>query len=223
MGDQRGTLTGTDLARIRQGSFRLLAAGYGRPSLASNAQIESGLVALDALGFGSFSFAGGFWDWGAALRSAELGGVSAEFVRLFGSGLDGAICSPVESQQLGSNLQGDPARHAGRIEDLMRRSGFSLSDDDRPPDHLVVELELASALCGSEAAARARGESGEQELELQQEIVVVLAMWLPEFARRVIQQDQSGVFGRLAAATDAFVQHEIDLVRLLLDSVPEPA
>lgn len=213
-----GTLTGGDLARIRQGCYRVLAAGYRRPSAERTEHIGAGLAVLEDMGLGAFSFAQLLRVWDQALAGAAPGAAASEHVRLFGSGMDGALCPPIEAQHLGENLVGDPARHAGRIESLMRRSGFAARDDDRPPDHLVVELELASALCGAEAEARAQGDTGGRWLAWQKELVVVLALWVPGFAASVVERDRSGVYSSLAEATAAFVIHEHDLVRMLLEA-----
>lgn len=216
MSAERGTLTGSDLARIRQGCYRVLASGFGRPSEERTERIRAGLIALEDLGLGMFSFAPSLRRWDIEMADAAVESVANEYVRLFGSGMDGALCSPIESQHLGVNLAGDPARHAGRIEDLMRRSGFEARDDDRPPDHLAVELELASALCASEATARAAGETAGDWLEWQQELVVVMAMWVPGFAATLAERDRTGVYRALGEATTAFVAHEHDVVRVLI-------
>jgi len=214
----RGTLTGSDLARIRQGCYRVLATGYRRPSAERSEQIQTGLALLEDLGLGMFSFAASLRVWDLALAESAPDSVASEYVRLFGSGMDGALCPPIESQQLGVNLVGDAARHAGRIEDLMRRSGFEAELDDRPPDHLVVELALASAMCAAEAEERASGETGLAWLERQMELVAVLATWVPSFADAVVERDKSGVYATLSEATAAFVLHEHDLARVLIDA-----
>jgi TorA maturation chaperone TorD len=216
MSDVRGTLTGSDLARMRQGCYRVLASGFSRPSQVQAEQIQSGLGFLEDLGLGMFSFTSALRRWDQALADAAPTAVAGEYVRLFGSGMDGALCPPIESQQLGVNLVGDPARHAGRIEDLMRRAGIETQLDDRPPDHLVVELELASSFCAAEAEARAAGDSGREWLERQMELVAVLAFWVPSFAVTVGERDRTGVYAALGEATAAFVLHENDLVRMLL-------
>jgi len=218
MSDMRGTLTGSDLARIRQGCYRVLAAGFSRPSQVQADQIQAGLALLEDLGLGMFSFTASLRRWESALVDADPTAVSGEYVRLFGSGMDGALCPPIESQQLGVNLVGDAARHAGRIEDLMRRAGFETQLDDRPPDHLVVELELASALCAEEAKGRADGDTGREWLERQMELVAVLASWVPRFAATVGERDRTGVYSALGEATAAFVLHENDLVRMLIEA-----
>ena len=215
------TLTGSDLARIRQGCYRALSSGYSRPIPELTEEIRSGLVALEDLGVGMFSFASQLRQWDVALGDAEHEAMGAEFVRLFGAGMDGAVCSPLESQHLGVNLVGDAARHAGRVEDLMRRSGFEADAEARPPDHLGVELELASALCDAEATARADGDTAETWLEWQQELVDVMAMWVPGFSDTVVDRDRVGVFGALSRATSAFVTHEYDVVRVLIAAAAE--
>ena len=50
MSDVRGTLTGSDLARMRQGCYRVLASGFSRPSQVQAEQIQSGLGLLEDLG-----------------------------------------------------------------------------------------------------------------------------------------------------------------------------
>lgn len=221
MSEVRGTLTGSDLAHIRRGCYRVLASGFNRPSAALTEQIQSGIVALEDLGLGMFSFAQQMRRWDVALGEASPEAVANEYVRLFGSGMDGAVCAPIESQHLGVNLVGDAARHAGRIEDLMRRSGFEADLDERPPDHLAVELELASAFCGAEATARGDGGTPAVWLEWLQELVDVLAMWIPRFATTVAERDRVGVFGALGEATAAFVMHEYDIVRVLIGAAAE--
>ena len=221
MSEMSGTLSGSDLARIRQGCYRVLASGFGRPSAELTAQIRAGILALEGLGMGVFSFAQPMRRWDMALSAASPGDVATEYVRLFGSGMDGAVCVPIESQHLGVNLVGDAARHAGRIEDLMRRSGFEADLDERPPDHLAVELELASAFCGAEATAWADGGSAEKWLEWLRELVDVLAMWIPGFAATVGERDRVGVLAALGGATAAFVMHEYDIVRVLIGAAAE--
>ena len=221
MSDMGGTLTGSDLARMRQGCYRVLAAGFSRPSQLQAEQIQTGLALLEDLGLGMFSFTASLRRWDSALADAAPAAVAGEYVRLFGSGMDGAVCPPIESQQLGVNLVGDAARHAGRIEDLMRRAGFETQLDDRPPDHIVVELELASALCAAEAKGRADGETGREWLERQMELIAVLGFWVPSFSITVGERDRTGVYAALCEATAAFVLHENDLVRMLLEAAGE--
>jgi TorA maturation chaperone TorD len=216
MTHRRGFETGLDVARIRQGSYRLLAAGYGWPSPEVTTGVAAGFEALLELGVADFAFAPALHDWVRSLEAADPTQVAAEHVRLFGAGMDGAVCTPIESQHLGSNLHGDPARHAGRIEDLMRRSGFASRDSTLPPDHLQTQLELASALCGGEAQARAAGERADSWLEWQAEIVVVLRSWVGSFAADVAERDRVGVLGDLTAATAAVVEHDHDVVRILM-------
>ncbi|MEX1207476.1 MAG: molecular chaperone TorD family protein [Acidimicrobiia bacterium] len=204
-----------ELARLRQGCYRVLSAGYGPPSAERVGQIGAGVALLADMGLDAFAHAPVLRAWVGVLERTPLDLVATEHVRLFGSGIDGALIPPVESQHLGENLQGDPARHAARIEDLMRRAGVELRNDDKPPDHLLVELELASALCGAEASDRAAGVDVSRWLEMQRELIVVMARWISGFASKVADRDACGALAALAAATEAFVIHESDMLRLL--------
>lgn len=205
-----------ELTRLRQGCYRILSAGYGRPSVERVAQIGAGMTALAEMGLDGQAYAPWLWSWVDALEAAPIGRVATEHVRLFGSGVDGALVPPIAAQHLGINLQGDPARHAARIDDVMRRAGMELRNEDLPPDHVLVELELISALCAAEASDRAAGGDGSRWLGMQRELVEVMVQWIPGFASRVAERDTCGALAALGAATEAFVVHDSDLVRLLL-------
>jgi TorA maturation chaperone TorD len=217
--DSGGQIDAPGIARIRQGTFRLLAAGYGRPSSESTASIATGAEALAGLEVGVFAFARPVFDWVGRLDEADLCALVSEHVRLFGSGMDGALCAPIESQHVGSNLHGDPARYSARIEGLLRRSGLTHADDGRPPDHLVVELELMSAWCGHEAAAWEAGSDSQRWIELELELLGYLGVWVPGFAAGVAAEDRTGVFSALGRATAAVVDHDADILRMLVREV----
>ena len=213
----RGVIAGSALARLRQGAARLLAAGLLTPTASRSERILDGVVVLEELGSRDFAFGTPIRDWVDALREADPSSVVTEHVRLFGSGMDGALCPPMSSQYLGGNLHGDPARFAARIEGLMRKSGFSLNDPSLPPDHLVVQLELLSALCKGEAAAREVGVDVIECLGWQQDLVGGLRRWVTTFAHDVTNRDRSGAYGPLAHAISAYVDHDHDLIRLIAD------
>ncbi len=136
-----GQVDAFEVARIRQGTYRLLAAGFGRPSSQLTESVAVGAEALAELDVAGFAFIDPVFGWVGRLVEADASALAAEHVRLFGAGMDGALCSLVESQRLGSNLHGDPARYSARIEDLVVRSGLERVGTVLPPDHLVVQLE----------------------------------------------------------------------------------
>lgn len=210
-----GMVAGGALAQLRQGTSRLLAAGFLAPTSDRRVSIETGLLALDEMGLEHFAFAPHLREWVESLCNEDPTTVGAEYVRLFGSGMDGALCPPMASQYLGQNLQGDPARFAADVETLMRRSGLSRREGALPPDHLVVQLELLSALCREEAAARHAGEPTGDHLDRQLQLTSSLRGWLGEFAKDVGERDRSGVFAPLAKATAAYVEHDHDLIRVI--------
>jgi len=215
--ESRSTLSGADLARLRQACYRLLAAGYRPPSAGGAEEVVFGMEALEDMGLGRFAFAAALRRWVSALADADRAAAGEEQVRLFGSGMDGAVCPPIESQCVGNNRAGDPARHAARLQRLMRRAGFAVRHPEWPLDHLLVELELASALCRREAEAWESDADAATWLEQERELVGVMAAWVPGLATTVEARDRVGVLTALTRASADYVLHDHDVIRLLLE------
>lgn len=215
--ESRATLAGAGLARLRQACYRLLASGYRPPSADGAEEVFLGMEALEDMGLGQFAFAAAVRRWVSALADADWAAAGEEQVRLFGSGMDGAVCPPIESQCLGDNRAGDPARYAARLERLMRRAGLAVRHPEWPPDHLLVELELGSALCRGEAEAREADADAATWLEQEQELVGVMTDWVPALAATVAERDRVGVLRALTRASADYVLHDHDVIRLLLE------
>jgi len=203
-----------EVALLRQGCFRLLSRGFARPrSNNRDAFVQAGVV-LDGLGLDAFAFAPAVWDWLDRFALANEATLESEYVRLFASAADGALCGPTESQHLGSVRAGDAATIAARVESALRRHGVVV-DDGRAPDHVGWQLELGARLCASEQACRESGDEAGLTAALRDldELTANLERWVPRFHRLLIRHDRTGVYTSLGAATVAFLTHEGDLVR----------
>ncbi len=203
-----------EVAVLRQGCFRLLSRGFVRPRSNNRDAFAQAGVVLDGLGLDAFAFAPAVWDWLDRLAVASEAALESEYVRLFDSAADGALCGPMESQHLGSIRAGDAATIAARVESALRRHGVVV-DDGRAPDHVGWQLELGARLCASEQACR---ESGDEEgltaaLHELEELTTTLGRWVPRLHRSLVRHDRTGVYGSLSAAAVAFLIHEGDLVR----------
>jgi DMSO reductase family type II enzyme chaperone len=150
----------------------------------------------------------GLLDAGVTLDQLE-----AEYLAAFEIGRD---AKPVPLFE-GMNRT-DMARD-GVLEDLLRFYEFfdiELAQGDREyPDHLATELEFLAWLCQRESAARNEGGDAEPfRLAARDFIDRHLAVWLPEFQRRL---ERSGTayeeYG--AALAELLTQH-----RSNLDSLP---
>ncbi|MEK7252447.1 MAG: molecular chaperone TorD family protein [Actinomycetota bacterium] len=203
-----------DVAHLRQGCFRLLSRGFARPGTHDREAFEQAGTVLDTLGLDAFAFAPAVWGWLDRFALANEAALESEYVRLFESGTDGALCSPMESQHLGSVRAGDAATIAARVESALRRYGVVV-DDGRAPDHVGWQLELGARLCASEQAC---GESGDEAgvtaaLHELEELTATLGRWVPRLHRSLVRHDRTGVYGSLSGAAVAFLIHEGDLVR----------
>lgn len=133
-------------------------------------------------------------------------------------------CPPYASYYL------DPDRRAAgwiplALEQEYRSTGMTVSPLFRgTPDHLAVELEYMATLCSREAEAWEQGATRDTRTILRRERRFVerfLCTWLPAFARQVHLADPTTPYVAAVDAVDAFVQHDLDLVSLLLGTLPE--
>jgi len=208
------------LARLRQAIYRLLAALFLYPTEERWwALVQASHLLKPERVLAAFPF---FLPWERLLRALanppeEASVLQEEYVRLFAPGFDGCRCAPYES----AYRCGQGASASWLCAELEREYasvGLALSNDPHEPaDHLAVELEYMAFLCGREAEAWGRGTEEAREL-LDRERNFLnrhLVRWVPEFARSLAEQEAAAVYRAGAAACEAFVQQDFDLVCLL--------
>ncbi len=220
-----------DLAGVRQATYALYGSLYCGPIAA--ARLEAVSVAAAELRqqddrVGSFSF---FPTWRRVLDTlTELDaearrGIEEEHVRLFQLGGLRPLCPPFEAAYL------DPSGFergalAVDVERAYARAGVTVSPGELP-DHVGLELEFVSLLCGEEAEAwRALDEARALErLRLQVSFLDEhLLRWLLAFVRGVhAAASEDSFYTRLAEATRAFVVHDRELARAILARADETA
>ncbi|MDR7586275.1 MAG: molecular chaperone TorD family protein [Armatimonadota bacterium] len=208
-----------ELARLRQGVYRLLAALFLYPADARRrALVQAARLLEPERVLAVFPF---FLPWERLLRTLadlpESAILQEEYVRLFAAGADGCRCAPFESA-----YRCGEAASAGwlcaELEQEYASAGLALSSDPHEPaDHLAVELEYMAFLCGREAAAWERGTGGARDfLERERNFLGRhLVRWVSAFARALREEAAPSVYQAGAAAGEAFVQQDYDLVSLL--------
>jgi TorA maturation chaperone TorD len=119
-----------------------------------------------------------------------------------------------------------PGGHAtGWVLALLEREyaalGLALpSSSESEPDHVAVELEFMAFLCSREADAWEARSVGEGTRCLKRQLAFLdrhLTRWVPLWAHGVAASGGEGFYPAVAEAVEAFVTHDRDLVRVLLD------
>lgn len=214
------------VARLRQGAYRLFSQSLLYPDqerTATLCRVARELMTHDQ-GWSSFSF---FPQWAAFLRALERLGnsppevIQGESLSLFVVGQEPVPCPPYEAAYQG----GDPAAVGWLLAQLEReyaQAGVQPSPTlNEPPDHVAVELEFMSFLCGKEAEAWESRNLEEARSTLRRERAFLdahLGRWFPGFARRVASEDGGGWFVAQVTAAATFLVHEEDLVGVILHS-----
>ncbi|MDR5710232.1 MAG: molecular chaperone TorD family protein [Armatimonadota bacterium] len=216
----------TRLARLRQAVYRFLSAVFLYPTEKRfRGLVTSARVLRRERGFAGFAY---YSPWESLLRllaeePPELFALQEEYVRLFGIEWRGPRCPPYASWYLDPDALG--IRIRGELVREYASAGLvPAPEGSEPPDHLSVELEFMACLCGREAEAWQRAWTKEAVELLRREwgfLERYLNPWIPDFARRLREEEVAAVYRAGAAACEAFVLHEGDLVRTCLDFLCE--
>jgi TorA maturation chaperone TorD len=208
-----------ELTQLRQGLYRYFGEALSPPGAARLESLDGAGQFLDEVGLNQFAFYGPWRRFADTVAATAVDLLATEYVRLFDSGVDGALCPPTESYYRGEAKGGGIAKVISDVERAYRRMGVAPPAGSETPDHAAVELEAMSALCGREAVARESGSLGQAAAALLEEDRFLrghLAAWFPEFSERVAEAPGVERFYRtLIEAVHAFVVHEVDLVALL--------
>lgn len=212
-------------ARLRQGLYRYFGGALLSPDHQRVAALVAASEFIDGAGVDRYAFYGPWAQFAAVVTDASAADLSMEYVRLFASGVDGALCPPIESFYRSEAKGGGIARVISRVERAYREVGLAAFGGFASPDHAAVELEAMSALCSREAADREAGNLEGVVAALKSENRFLrrhLAVWFPEFRARVAGiGDADAFYATLVEATHAFIVHELDLIGLLTREIVE--
>jgi TorA maturation chaperone TorD len=213
------SLTSSKLGRLRQAVYRLFGALFLYPDVDRLAKLRAAAGELQQE-----------WDlWGevaffsplrrllevlAELNEETIGQIEEEYVRLF-------LVKP--AAPFYQSFYMDPAGHArglivSQLEREYAEAGLALSPTLKDlPDHIAVELEFMSFLCGEEVRAwEAKDVGGSSQARERQRAFLGqhLGRWFPQFSSRVGETDPERLYALLVEATYAFLRHELDLLQL---------
>lgn len=156
---------------------------------------------------------------------AELDGgvdeasIAVDYVRLFASGVDGALCPPDESFYLASARHGGPAEVAAALRQEYAEMGVASDDElSMELDHVSMELEVMAAACANEADAVEEGDEVRAAAWLVTQRTFLddhLGSWFPAFAERVSAADADPFYDLTVSAAAAFIHHDLEWVEVL--------
>ncbi|MFQ5946174.1 MAG: molecular chaperone [Anaerolineae bacterium] len=215
-----------DLARHRQAAYRLFGGVLLYPAEERLRTLSAVARELERAGqeLAGFAF---FPQWIRFLRAlmqcegTGTAGLEEAYVRLFVVNPDG-LCPPYASHYLAAEA---PAWVIAEIEREYASSSVSLAPSlGEPPDHVAVELEFLSLLCGEEAQAWDRKALPDAMQRLQVEsrfLTSHLCPWVSEFARIVALEDGGGFYSLATEAMWTFVEQDRELLGALLERFPK--
>jgi TorA maturation chaperone TorD len=215
-------LEGEGLARLRRSLYRFFAISLLYPEDARLQALEDVAASVEERELAPFAFHRAWSDLTQVLRSGiDRGLAEKEYVRLFSVSTGGAPCPPHESYYLATPGKA-AASVALELEAEYRRLGLTLSPEARTlPDHVAAEMEAMAFVCGKEAEAWASRSLSRAAEVLEHErsfLDTHLGRWFPLFSERVLQSGE-GFYTAVVTAADAFVKHDVDLLKALAAEV----
>ena len=152
------------------------------------------------------------------MAAAHLIDTQTNHVALFSAHTGAVPCPPYESAFLAP-----PGESSGlilsQIERDYRASGFHVpAGTAEQSDHIAVELEYISLLCGVEARAwEEKDVAGALRAIANQTQFIEkhLRVWLPGFAAAVGQAEEGSIYRDITTASAVLVVHDVELLRRL--------
>jgi TorA maturation chaperone TorD len=215
-------LPARELARLRQAAYRVLGALLLSPRAHSVAALApvAGELLVESQPLSRFAF-WGVWERLLSsirgLKETDAAELEAAYAATFGAAPDGTGGFPCESAYFPPHATGWVLAELDRE---YGRAGFTATPPGgEPPDHVAVELDFMSLLCGRETEAWRRGRLGEAVERLDREAGFLerhLGRWFPVLARRVAERGDAGIYALATDCAQTFIVHDRELLTALL-------
>lgn len=211
-----------DLAALREAAYRLLASFFLYPDDAEVAAARDAASRLEreAHWAADFTFHGPwerFLRLVLALEGPAVSELQGRYLALF-SGTTGEAPIPLCESGFLDRSAFDDGRVFASLQAHYASAGVApASEGGETPDHIAVELEFLSLLCGREADAWEAGDrrearrAGNRARRFMEQHTM---NWLPLLARAVSDRD-SGLYAASAEAASSLVAHDIDFLKAL--------
>lgn len=209
----------TDIARTRQGLYRFLGGALSPPAAGTFETLAGAVGVLNDRDIDMFAFSPIWRRLGRHFPVDISGaGLDVDYVRLFATGMSGALSPPTESYYRVPAKGGGIAEFVADLQREFRSMGIASVGLDEAPDHIATELEVMAYLCDQEANAWEAGQvrlAGDV-LDLENRFLRRhLAVWVPLFRDRVHDANPSPFYLDLVDTVHSFVVHDNDYVPLM--------
>ncbi len=197
-----------ELARFRQGMYRVFAAAFLPPQPERLVDLIGGGEVLESMGLPYLAFYQEWKPWREALLDLDdVTEIDVEHVRMFSTRVIGAVSPPTESFYTADPIRGEVGEvlaDLARVYNELRLEPTGLVADTL--DHVSIELEITL-----------KSQVGFLEEHL--------GAWLPRFVERIVAADTIPFYATLGPAVASFVHHDIGVTRFLAagTSHQEPA
>jgi TorA maturation chaperone TorD len=173
---------------------------------------------LDGMTIDDYAYYGQWLDLMAVFdEGLDVDALETEFVRLFASGTDHALCPPIETFYVADAESGGIAAVMAELQRVY--SGLGLSPlGGESADHISTQLAVLSELCAREAEAWSREDFDEVARHLAHQRLMLgghVARWIPAFRARMLAANAVGFYPAVIEAMFAFVVHDADWARML--------
>jgi DMSO reductase family type II enzyme chaperone len=210
-----------DLSRLRQGVYRLAGAGFSPPDDELIAGVGGAIPVLDALGLFDYAFAPAIAEAVDALTASDTDSLAVAYVTLFEAGVGGAVCSPYESAHLGDSRTGEVAQIQAELKRTYLRYGLRVDEGSAGMiDHVATEMNVMATLCELGAERESSGRNLDRLALNQLEFLSDhLLRWVPQFTAKIQTANRHRFYTALAEAVHSFLEHERQLVPLMVDAL----
>jgi len=207
-----------DIAQLRALAYRALSATFLYPE--DDRLAELTVAAPDLRAAAERVWGWLVPGWTAVLDRLELltheaaEDLRVEYTTLFLAGARGRSCPPYKSFHIGAGPS-EAGAAAAAVEAVYAAAGVAVGGaaEGELPDHIAVELDFLSYLCGQEADAsdpeRAAAWRRRQEAFLSEHLL----RWLPAFERALAAVMPDGFYREAARAAREVTEHDSLLAR----------
>jgi TorA maturation chaperone TorD len=204
-----------ELQRLRQGVYRVLSAGFARPTNEFIGVAADSVEVLDRIGLYDYSYAPQVVDMLFEFADADQDDLARSY-QILDTGDGGEVCLARESGWLGNSRTGETARLLAELRTTQESFGIAVPADRI--DHASTELAAMASVCGRIAAR----DNGQTQLLLRRQADFArdhVLRWIPLLGRQLSEVARHVALRSLGAATVAFLEHERQHLPMLLDEM----
>ncbi|MBI4393059.1 MAG: molecular chaperone TorD family protein [Euryarchaeota archaeon] len=151
-------------------------------------------------------------------RGVDVEAARASYARLFASNAEGVLCPPFGFEYLGTKA-GGPGEDLAELTRFYTDHGIeAVRGLEGRPDQASVELEVLAVLAGAEARALEETNADAAEAIRDSQLTFLkshVTRWFPGFRDAVRAHDRFGFHALVVDSAQAFLAHDVAVLRAL--------